>query len=60
MSEGDPQRLDSEEVREQLYEGLKSCRTVVQNYRQILTGDFTNLQAANDEDGLSRSQANDL
>ena len=59
MSEGDPQRLDSEEVREQLYEGLKSCRTVVQNYRLMLTGDSADLQPANDE-GPSRSKANDL
>lgn len=50
MSEGDPQQLDSDEAREQLSEGLKSCRSVVQNYRLMLTGDFSDLQAANDDE----------
>ena len=59
MSEGDPQRLESEEAREQLYEGLKSCRTVVQNYRLMLTGELSDLQAANDEDPLGASEARD-
>ena len=54
-ADNDPQPLDSDEARAQLSEGLKSCRTVVQNYRLMLTGDFGELQAANDDDGLIRT-----
>ena len=49
VSEGNPQQLTSDEAREQLDEGLKSCRSVVQNYRLMLTGDLGDLQAANDD-----------
>ena len=50
MSESDTQQLNSDEAREQLDEGLKSCRSVVQNYRLMLTGDIGDLQPANDLD----------
>lgn len=51
-ADNDPQPPDSDAARAQLSEGLKSCRTVVQNYRVMLTGDFSARQAANDDDGL--------
>ena len=48
-AKGDLQQLVSDEAREQLSEGLKSCRAVVQNYRVMLAGDSKDLRAANDE-----------
>ena len=53
MPEGNPQRSDIDEAREQLDEGLKSCRSVVDNYRLMLTLDSSALKPANDEPGLT-------
>lgn len=58
-AENDPQRLDSDEVCVQLDEGLRSCRTVVQNYRLMMAGDFSQVHAANDDDGSDELTSTD-
>ena len=58
-AEIDPLPLDSDEARTQLDEGLKSCRSVVQNYRLMLTGNFSDLHAANDQGDVGEPRATD-
>jgi hypothetical protein len=58
-AENDSQRLDSDEICVQLDEGLRSCRTVVQNYRLMMAGDFSHLQPANDDDGSDEQTSTD-
>ena len=43
----------------QLDEGLRSCRTVVQNYRLMMAGDFSQVHAANDDDGSDELTSTD-
>lgn len=49
MSAEDDAHSNPDEARVLLNEGLKSCRSVVQNYRLMLTGDVRELEPANDD-----------
>lgn len=54
MSGGeDPRKADIEQANSQLEQGLKSCRSVIANYKVILAGERAanlNLGTANDAD----------
>lgn len=57
----DPTEPDFEEAHAQLSEGLRSCRTVVSNYRALLApeGDNDNLPSAFPEAGEASESAAD-
>ena len=50
MSAEDDLHSDSAEVSAQLSEGLKTCRTVVDNYRSMLASAVRDGPPANDDD----------
>ena len=52
--------LDFDEASTQLNEGLKSCRSVVQNYRMMLMGENGDSDQSDRQDGASESAANDF
>ena len=55
--EDNPVESDFDEASAQLSEGLKSCRSVVQNYRMMLNGE--NASLTDHEADFTDSAAND-